>query len=150
MNVLEIGCGLVKRPDTTVAIDKSSHAACDIVRDVAKRGIPFNDSWFDKVNSFDIIEHIERYEDLIFFINEVWRVLKPDGVWEFTTPLGISGLTNHMTHMRCFTVEGFKYLADDLPDDYEHMRISDGIVARFKTEYKNADGILNGIFKVIK
>lgn len=150
MNVLEIGCGLVRRPDTTVAIDKSRHANCDIVRDVAKRGIPFNDSWFDKVNTFDVIEHIERYEDLIFFINEIWRVLKPDGIWEFTTPLGITGLTNHMTHMRCFTEEGFKYLSDNLPDDYEHMRISDGIIARYELGFNNANAILVGEFKAIK
>lgn len=150
MKVLEIGVGLHRRPDTTVAIDKSNHANCDIVRDVAKRGIPFSDSTFDKVSACDIIEHIQEYEDLVFLINEIWRVLVPGGTWFFTTPNGLPGLIDHMTHARAFSKESFSYLSDDLPEDHEHMRISDGIVARFKLEWEDNPGVLVGVFKAIK
>ena len=69
IKVLEIGSGVMKRPERTVCIDKSPHGDPDIVRDVAKRGIPFEDNTFDKVYCMDMIEHIEMYEDLIFFLN---------------------------------------------------------------------------------
>lgn len=149
MRVLELGSGVRKRPEATVTIDKSPHGKPDIVRDVAKRGIPFEDNTFDEVYAMDIMEHIEKYEDLIFFINEVWRVLIPKGIFKFTTPYGVNGLTEHLTHHRIFTEMSFRYLNPDLPDDYEHMRESDGIVARFKTKFENSSS-LYGIFTAIK
>jgi len=79
VEVLEIGCGLTRHGDTTVAIDKVDTPQADIVRDVARRGIPFRDNTFDKVYAFDVIEHIEPYDDLVFLLNEIWRVLVPMG-----------------------------------------------------------------------
>jgi SAM-dependent methyltransferase len=152
MKVLEIGVGLHARPDTTVGIDKVKTFCTDIVRDVAKKGIPFNDDWFDKVNAFDVLEHIESYEDLIFMINEIWRVLKPDGMFEFTTVSGISGL-GHISHHRTFFVESFDYLKVNTEnEDYNHMRESDGIVANFELNFDSsvATGWLYGKFKAIK
>lgn len=150
MEVLEIGNGLLRRPETTVAIDKCWTPSVDIVRDVAKRGIPFAEDTFDEVYSMDVIEHIEFYDDLIFLINEIWRVLKPKGVWKFTTPLGLPGLADHITHHRCFSKESFAYYGEDLTADYEHMRKSDGIVARFKMEFGKDNSSLYGSFEAIK
>lgn len=150
MKVLEIGSGVMKRPERTICIDKSPHGNPDIVRDVAKRGIPFEDNTFDKIYAMDVLEHIEMYEDLIFLINEIWRVLKPDGEFNFTTPKGIVGLQEHLTHHRCFTNASFKYLEDNLDPTYEHMRISDGIIARFKLSFEDSSSSLLGIFKAIK
>mgnify|MGYP002413498416 CR=1 FL=1 len=149
MKVLEIGSGVMKRPERTICIDKSPHGDPDIVRDVAKRGIPFEDNTFDKLYAMDVIEHIEEYEDLIFLINEIWRVLKPGGIFEFTTPMGLNGLKEHMTHHRCFSEESFKYLGDGLDTTMEHMRISDGIVARFSMVFDNSSS-LHGLFSAIK
>ena len=149
MKVLEIGSGVMKRPERTVCIDKSPHGNPDIVRDVAKRGIPFKDNTFDKVYCMDMLEHIEMYDDLIFFINEVWRVLISNGEFNFTTPMGLAGLGDHMTHHRCFSEESFSYLGENLDPPFEHMRISDGLVARFKMKF-NKESSLHGIFTAIK
>lgn len=148
--VLEIGCGLHKiMGENSIAIDKSTHSKADIIRDVAKRGIPFADNTFDLVISLEIIEHIEQYEDLIFFINEIHRVLKPEGVWKFTTPNGIESL-NHITHHRIFTIGSFRYF-EESDEDTEHMRIADGITARFKPTWGDTTPInLEGIFYAIK
>ena len=149
-NVLEIGVGLHRRPDTTVAIDKTKTKFTDIVRDVAKRGIPFNDNYFDKVNCFDVIEHIENYQDLIFLFNEIWRVLKPDGLFEFTTVQGINGFA-HLSHHRSFFVASFDYLKKSDSEDYNHMRRTDGIEANFKISFDEAaEGWLYGKFNAIK
>lgn len=144
--ILEIGSGIHHRPEADITIDKSPHGKPNIVRDVARRGIPFTDETFDEVYSMDIIEHIEHYEDLIFFFNEVYRVLKPGGLWKFTTPLGLAGLADHLTHHRAFTKESFSYLLPEFESNVEYMRLADGIIARFEQEFIMGTG-LYGIFK---
>jgi 2-polyprenyl-3-methyl-5-hydroxy-6-metoxy-1,4-benzoquinol methylase len=150
MNVLEIGCGTRKQADTNITIDKSAFIKPDIVRDVAKRGIPFADNTFDKVYSFEVIEHIDDYEDLIFLLNEIWRVLIPDGIWHFSTPNGITNSFNHLTHSRGFTRASFEILGANLEIDWEAMRKSDGIEARYSLGWEDNPSAIIGKFKAIK
>ena len=148
--VLEIGPGVMRHPCATIAIDKNPLAQCDIVRDVAHRGIPFTEGTFDIVMCFDVIEHIERYEDLIFMINEIWRVLKPGGMWYFTTPDGVEGL-QHFTHHRFFFRNGFNYLGKPPDKTWENMRKADGIDALFEIDFSSeVPRVLEGRFKAIK
>ena len=148
--VLEIGVGFRRQADTDVSIDKSAYCKPDIVRDVAKRGIPFADNTFDKVYCFEVIEHIDSYDDFIFLLNEIWRVLTPDGIWHFSTPNGVGNSFNHLTHSRAFTRDSFQILTKDLGYDWESMRISDGIIARYALDWiDNASSII-GLFKAIK
>lgn len=149
LKVLEIGIGTRGQPDTTVSIDKSSFSNADIIRDVAKRGLPFEDNTFDKVYCYEMLEHIEDYEDLIFTINEIWRVLKPFAIWSFSVPIGANGMM-HITHHRVFYKESFEYYKTDLPEDYEYMRKSDGIVARFAMSWIDNSGSLVGDFTALK
>jgi len=46
--------------------------------------LPFQDNRFDVVMMFDVIEHIKNVQK--FLSDEVWRVLKPDGIFIFQTP----------------------------------------------------------------
>jgi len=131
MKVLEIGCGIHRRGETTVAIDKIETPCTDIVRDVAVRGIPFADNTFEKVIAYDVIEHVEFYDDLIFLFNEIWRVLEGDGMFEFVTPAYPQSI-RHLTHHRFFFPDSFAYLEAGRSSELDHMRRSDGIVANFK------------------
>jgi predicted SAM-dependent methyltransferase len=149
MKVLEIGVGIRRQADTDVSIDKSDYCKPDIVRDVAKRGIPFADNTFNKVYSFEMIEHIHDYEDFIFLLNEIWRVLVPGGVWEFSSPNGLISY-EHLTHSRSFTRESFKILAADLEPDWESMRKSDNIEARYKLGWIENPSAIIGKFEAIK
>jgi predicted SAM-dependent methyltransferase len=145
--ILELGCGIHKQGDTTVAIDKCPDSQADIIRDFAKRGIPFQDSYFDEVWCFDVIEHIEDYEDLIFTFNEIWRVLKPGGVFKFTTPSGLDNGFSHMTHHRVFFVGGFEYLKSGNSPEWDYMRKSDGILADFELGWiDRGPGVISGKF----
>jgi ubiquinone/menaquinone biosynthesis C-methylase UbiE len=56
--------------------------------------IPFEDSFFDVVISFETLEHIVEHE---LMLKEVKRVLKPDGLFIVSTPnkLYYSDKTNH-------------------------------------------------------
>lgn len=144
--ILEIGCGIHKIFSQSIAIDKNPKSHATIIRDVAKRGIPFSDSIFDLVIAIEVIERIEHYEDIIFFFNEIHRVLKDGGIFKLTTPNGICGF-NHLTHHRVFTVGSFDYLSSQVNDEIKNMRESDGITADFSIGWENnTSEQLEGIF----
>jgi len=59
--------------------------------------IPFPDSYFESISAYDFIEHIPRnihdfntghsYFPFIFLMNEIYRVLKPNGIFYAVTPV---------------------------------------------------------------
>lgn len=62
--------------------------------DLVINPIPFPDSNFDFVTAYDFLEHIprlmyykrKRRQPFIELMNEVWRVLKPGGIFKAHTP----------------------------------------------------------------
>lgn len=80
---IEIGPGNVPRKDFKfITIDKNPLVKPDIVRDVEK-GLPYSDNTIDLIYVSRVLEYID---DLIFIMNEVFRVLKPKGVFEIIVP----------------------------------------------------------------
>lgn len=98
---LDLGCGKTpKNPfqaqqllgvDVAYGVDASRQIyACDL----GIEPLPFPDQHFDFVTAFDLIEHIPRVVQLgqgrhlpfIFLMNEVFRVLKPGGLFLSHTP----------------------------------------------------------------
>lgn len=55
--------------------------------DFSKEKSSFQSEFFDVVTAIDVIEHVE---DEDFFVKEVYRVLKPGGIFFFITPNGDS------------------------------------------------------------
>ena len=57
--------------------------------------IPFPDEHFNFITAFDLIEHIPRFNNInkeinspfIHLMNEIWRVLKEDGIFLSHTPI---------------------------------------------------------------
>jgi ubiquinone/menaquinone biosynthesis C-methylase UbiE len=59
--------------------DKIKHRSeIDIAFDLNTKPWPVEDSTYEEVRMFDVIEHMD---DVIGVINEVWRILKPDGIF---------------------------------------------------------------------
>ena len=64
------------------------------VSDIILDGIPCEDNYFDYVTAFDFLEHIprtlyidgKRVNPFIDAMNEIWRVLKPGGIFYAVTP----------------------------------------------------------------
>jgi len=65
------------------------------------RDLKFEDNTFDFCYSSCSIEHIGGYEDFRKHLNEVWRVLKEEGVYVFTTELlfGDDTITDPNNHI---------------------------------------------------
>jgi SAM-dependent methyltransferase len=101
--VLELGCGAGYGIDylsnnakriVTVDIDSESieHAKqnseaknIEYIQQDILDGLKFQDNSFDIVISFQVIEHFNK-KDVKRYLNEIFRLMKPDGIAYITTP----------------------------------------------------------------
>ena len=105
--MLDLACGNNKRPGF-IGIDRSRDGTqADIEHDLETYPWPFPDSHVDEVFCSHFIEHIV---DLIPFINELWRVMKPGGVVQFVAPYYTSvWASQDPTHKRFISEQTFAY-----------------------------------------
>jgi len=124
--VLDFGCGtgygahiLIDHADDLTAVDISeeaiSHAAANYsarslhfqrIEPTEIRALPFPDSNFDVVTSFQVIEHLEHVDS---YLNEIRRVLKPSGQLLLTTPNSSLRLLPGQKPWNRFHVREFTY-----------------------------------------
>lgn len=99
---LDIGCGARPRnpynQDTVWGVDISGSVTSEksnIKRcNVALEKMPFDSNFFDSVSAYDFLEHLPRSLIIegqsrfpfIDLMNDVWRVLKPNGLFYAVTP----------------------------------------------------------------
>jgi SAM-dependent methyltransferase len=80
--------------------------------------IPFEDESFDRVYSFEGVEHLRSREDQVKFIQEIRRVLRPKGTFIISTPQrGATGGTPWDVSM--LTAEELESLFH--PDDWKNL-----------------------------
>ena len=136
-DVLEVGCGegrgidrILNKAKSFTAIDKIE----PIIEGLRKKypsgkffsgNIPpfsdLQDNSFDRVFSFQVIEHIDS-DDL--FLKEIHRVLRPGGVALLTTPNRIKSLSRNPWHIREYTGEELTQLAKKYFVDVEMRGIT--------------------------
>ena len=80
---IDIGCGSKKRPGF-IGIDFFESPDIDICRDVEKQGLPFADSSVLETRCYHVLEHLNNP---ILVINEIYRVLIPNGLLELSVPI---------------------------------------------------------------
>jgi len=113
---LDIGCGKrqVKKKEGYIGIDKNPNVNPDVVRDIEK-GLPFCDNSVDGIFTSHTLEHIE---DLVFVMEEMWRVCKPGAKIEIRVPhYKEIGAWRDPLHKRFFTEQTFQYFCG-YPDKY--------------------------------
>jgi SAM-dependent methyltransferase len=74
--------------------------------------LPFRDACFDIVTAFDLIEHVDRDDDLVA---EVHRILRPDGILLSTVPVHPALWSEHdvaLHHKRRYRRRQFENLFD--------------------------------------
>lgn len=135
-DLLEVGCGegrgvrlLLPSVTSYTAIDKIE-AAVDELKVKYPSGkfvagnlppLPFPDSSFDTVVSFQVIEHIK---DDRAFLKEIHRVLRPGGVALITTPNRPMSLSRNPWHVREYTPAELTGLASGIFPSVEMKGIS--------------------------
>lgn len=65
-----------------VRVDFNSDHSPDVVHDLTRLPLPFDDGTFDEVHAYDVMEHLGQQGDWRFFFaqwQDIWRILKPDG-----------------------------------------------------------------------
>lgn len=90
---LLIGCGVARKKilnlkgfekwENLVTLDINPDAKPDIVHDLCKFPLPFEDNEFDEIHAYDVLEHTGAQGDYRFFFeqfSEFYRILKPEGV----------------------------------------------------------------------
>lgn len=128
---LDLGCGSRPRnpfhADTVYGvdiIDNSDGNESNIYRaDLAEDSLPFTADSFDYCTAFDVLEHIpriswprgQRRSSFIELMNEIYRVLKPGGLFLHLTPAFPSKKAfQDPTHVNFITEDTFpKYLCGE-------------------------------------
>lgn len=97
---LDLGCGPVPRNEFaakfTSGVDiRGCGEGSGVLRcDLAAEDLPFEDESFDCITAYDVLEHIPRIATkaesqrfaVVELMNEIWRVLRMDGVFFSSTP----------------------------------------------------------------
>jgi len=161
---LDLGCGSNPRnpfgADEAWGVDIRDDLGNEIkVANLATEGIPFENDFFDFCTAFDVIEHIPRNSwangqcrmAFIELMNEIYRVLKPGGLFLHSTPAFPSKRAfQDPTHVNIIT-------EDTMPDYFCHphkwaRRLGYGFNGNFELVDQRwvDDSWLSGILRAIK
>lgn len=110
---LDIGCGDNKKAPYFTGIDIDKYEGVDIIQDLRFTPLPFEDNSVDGVYASHFLEHLTFDENLYLF-NEIYRVLKPDKIFEVIVPHGFSyaGMVD-LSHKTFWTEDTFGYFTPD-------------------------------------
>jgi len=102
---------------------------------------PWADGSIDYVRAWDIIEHLP---DKIFTMNEIWRVLRPEGTVEIAVPTTDgSGAFQDPTHVSFWNRRSFLYYEAGNPYR-ERFATTYGIRASFRVTFERIDRTQDG------
>lgn len=109
MKRLNLGCGRDIKKDW-INLDISKLPGVDVVHDINKLPLPFQNNEFDYILCNDILEHVEY----IPIMKELYRILKIDGVIEIRVP-HFTSRYNFMdpTHKKLFSFLLFDFFVEN-------------------------------------
>lgn len=105
---LNLGCGNKPLPNC-VNHDRTLFAAhVDIAHDLNILPWPWLDNTFDAIIAHSVVEHLDSF---YAFFDEVWRILKPNGLIEVIVPrYDHINVAIDPTHKRGYVMESFQFL----------------------------------------
>ncbi|MFQ5926228.1 MAG: methyltransferase domain-containing protein [Terriglobia bacterium] len=111
--MLDVGCGRNKYPGA-VGVDRNPATDADLLCDLSCPPYPFHESSFDEIRAVHVVEHLE---DVIKFMEEMHRLLRPAGRLYLVTPhYTDSGSFRDPTHHWHLNSFSFYYFTE--PRDY--------------------------------
>lgn len=127
---------------TTLDVDPTTGA--DVIHDLDALPYPFADSAFDEIHAYEVLEHCGSQGHWKFFFaqfDELWRVLKPDGLLFATVPSAQSPWAwADPGHRRLITADTLQFLCRAwYPDALANTMASD-YRAAFKGDWQIVSG----------
>jgi SAM-dependent methyltransferase len=138
--MIDLGCGK-KKASGFVGIDRVALPGVDVVCDVMEQGIPFEDGTVDVVRAHDFLEHVS---DPLAIMNEIYRVLKPNGLADLRVPSTDGrGAFQDPTHISFWNENSFGYYVEGYArDTLEYYGIKCRFVAdELRTTRKDDSGV---------
>lgn len=109
---INIGCGTDYRHGW-LNTDISPTAKADVVHDIRCEKLPAKDGEAEEVYCSGVLEQILDNEDLVFAMNEVWRVLKKGGMFRIVVPNAEHSIAyQDPFDVRKFTPKTFQYFLE--------------------------------------
>ncbi len=170
---LDVGCGSKPRNpfncDELFGVDIIEQKANDFNYrqcNIVLEKLPFEDSYFDSISAYDFIEHIPRFAVIdnrtqfpfIEFMNEVYRVLKPNGIFYAITPCyPREEAFVDPTHINIISKNTYKYFTAPrnkarmygFNGDFEAIRIKKIKVSQETSNYSKLTKFLKNILYTI-
>ena len=107
LRVLDVGCGVNKRPGA-IGVDRNPASRADVIADLDRFPWPFRDSSFDALYASHVIEHVA---DVVRTMEEFHRVVRPGGEIRIITPhyTDFSSFCDptHRWHLNSFSLRYF-------------------------------------------
>lgn len=120
VSYVDIGCGANKSGKDFFGIDYRKLPGVDLVQDLEKFPWKVPSESFNTAISNHVVEHINPSHGIfISFMNEAWRILKPEGEFIIGCPYATStGMFRDPTHVNFINEETWSYFDPD--DNYYH------------------------------
>jgi SAM-dependent methyltransferase len=145
---LDIGCGESKQPNF-IGMDKRLLPGVDILHDLEEFPYPLPDECCWNIVGSHIIEHIKP-EYSIPFMDELWRLMKPNGKLALSTPYaGSPGYWQDPTHCNGWTEATFRYFAPIYNETGEQINILYGIYQPKPWKIEHITWQFNGNLEVV-
>jgi SAM-dependent methyltransferase len=111
VSFVDIGCGKNKQGKDWFGIDYRKLPGVDLVQDLEKFPWTVPSESFNTAVANHVVEHIQPTHGIfIEFMNEVWRILKPDGEFLIGAPYATStGMLRDPTHVNFINEETWSY-----------------------------------------
>ncbi|WP_051289484.1 methyltransferase domain-containing protein [Dolichospermum circinale] len=108
---IDLGCGTHKA-EGFIGVDIIAGDQVDVIANL-NGSFPFPDHSVDFIKAYDIIEHLP---DRIHTMNEIWRILKPDGIVDISVPSTDGrGAFQDPTHVSFWNINSFMYYCQEFP-----------------------------------
>lgn len=140
---LLLGCGSRTKKDlviedrkefeNVVRLDINPDHKPDVLWDLTKHPLPFEDNEFDEIHIYEVLEHLAYQGDFKFFFREFTeyaRILKPGGFFHASVPCGI-WTWGDPSHRRVITEQTLIFLNQSEYDQVGKTNMSD-----FRNIYK--------------
>jgi SAM-dependent methyltransferase len=107
--ILNLGCGN-EHIEGAINVDVSERVRPDVVHDLNEKPWPFQNSTFDEIVGYDVVEHVA---DVVAFMEEVHRVAAPEATIRLTVPhFSCANAWRDPTHRHAFAYGSLDFFCE--------------------------------------